>query len=248
MNVWDITPLLLLLLFGLALGFGAGFIALVVRLSGRRSPVGPVVESTPTVLIREPDTFVPRPGCWLAVKSSNVLAVQAALGLHNPKPCSWLEGLATDPKLFISPPIRGWILVIGSGVPEPSEDVDACFRFVLEVSRKLGRVQLFSSSRILMHHAWVWADGGRIVRAYAWAGRTIWNQGDRTSVERELGMRCYDYMDALARVTFGQPDAISQNVEKVPQLAARWSLDPAGIDERLLEQGQGIAGEPSRRY
>jgi hypothetical protein len=86
------------------------------------------------------------------------------------------------------------------------------------------------------------------VRAYAWAGRTIWNQGDRTSVERELGMRCYDYMDALARVTFGQPDAISQNVEKVPQLAARWSLDPAGIDERLLEQGQGIAGEPSRRY
>ena len=41
---------------------------------------------------------------------------------------------------------------------------------------------------------------------------------------------------------------ITTNVDKVPLLAARWSLDPACIDERLLDQERGIAGEPLRRY
>jgi len=38
------------------------------------------------------------------------------------------------------------------------------------------------------------------------------------------------------------------NVEKVPLLAARWSLDPAAIDERLLAHARGVAGEPSHRF
>jgi hypothetical protein len=37
-------------------------------------------------------------------------------------------------------------------------------------------------------------------------------------------------------------------VEKVPILAARWSLDPAKIDDRRLETECGLAGEPSRLY
>src|SRR5690242_14444365 len=73
--------------------------------------------------------FLPRPNCWIAVRSRSLPAVQSALGLHNPKPCSWMDGLAGEQKLFIAPPVKGWILVMGSGLPEPSEDVDACFRF-----------------------------------------------------------------------------------------------------------------------
>jgi hypothetical protein len=38
------------------------------------------------------------------------------------------------------------------------------------------------------------------------------------------------------------------NTEKVPLLAARWSLDPASIDERFLEREHGLAGEPRRRF
>ena len=150
--------------------------------------------------------------------------------------------------LFIAPPVRGWILVIGSGVPDPSEDVDACFRMLLHLSRKLGHVQFFSASRILNHHAWVRMESGRVVRAYAWAGTTLWQQGERTQAERELALECRDYNESSECDGFGQMDSLAPNVDKVPLLAARWSLDPAGIDERFLEAECGVAGEPSRRY
>ncbi|HWH68404.1 MAG TPA: hypothetical protein VNT26_03425, partial [Candidatus Sulfotelmatobacter sp.] len=208
----------------------------------------PELPKSPLTCPHERTCFLRRPCCWLAVKSRSLAAVQAALGLNNPKPCSWIEGLAGDEKLFIAPPIKGWVLVIGSGLPDPSEDVDACFRFISELSRKLGQVQFFSASRILNHHAWVKAEGGRVVRAYAWAGRTLWQQGTRTSAERELDLKCFGYTEAVDRPAFGQPDCITSNVDKVPLLAARWSLDPARIDERFLEKEHGIAGEPSRRF
>jgi len=153
-----------------------------------------------------------------------------------------------DEKLFIAPPVKGWILVVGSGLPDPSEDVDACFRFVLALSRKLGQVQLFSASRVLQYHAWVKTERGRIVRAYAWAGKTVWQQGTRTAAEKDLDLKCFDYAEPAERVSFNQPEVAAVNVDKVPLLAARWSLDPGHIDGHFLENEQGVAGEPSRKY
>ena len=188
-----------------------------------------------------------RPPCWLAVKNPNLLAVQKALGLNNPTPCGWSEGL--DKKLFIAPPFKGWVLVVGSGLPDPSDDVDRCYRFVRRLSGKLGQVQMFSCSRVINHHAWVRADGGRILRAYAWAGKTNWKEGARTTAEIDLDLKCVEYGGTYERTSYGQgEDALAANVDKLPLLAARWSLDPALIDEQLLEQGQGIAGEPSTRF
>jgi len=246
-NASDIMPVSLLLLIGLAVGTGTLVVLLLVRHLRRRRPAGEVLR-LPSAYASARSSYARRPSCWLAIKSRDLLAVQSALGLHNPKPCSWMDGLAGEDKLFISPPVNGWILVIGSGLPDPSDDVDACFRFVLGLSRKLGQVQFFSASRVLQHHAWVRADHGHVVRAYAWAGKTIWKQGARTPAEKELDLECFDYGEPAGRGSFGEPDVIGANVDRVPLLAARWSLDPAGIDERCLEQERGIAGEPSRRY
>jgi hypothetical protein len=241
-------PVLLLLSLSIALSIGLGFAMVLVR-QARREKLAPKRDIAPASHgSNEPPSAVRRPACWLAVKTRSIAAVQSALGLHNPKPCSWIEGLAGDEKLFVAPPVKGWVLVMGSGVPDPSEDVDACFRFVMRLSRKLGQVQLFCANRLLHHHAWVRADGGKVVRAYAWAGKTLWQQGARTSAEKELDLKCFDYTEPVERVSFGQPDAISLNVDKVPLLAARWSLDPARIDQRFLERERGVAGEPSLRF
>ena len=64
-----------------------------------------------------------------------------------------------------------------------------------------------------------------LLSPYAWAGRTLWHQGKPTSAEKDLGLKCFDYA-APEPVPFGQTDAISSNLEKIPMLAARWSLDP----------------------
>ena len=237
--------MLLLLLFSVALSVGMGIIVLLIRRVTSR-PIGS--RDFPSVAFREPTCAFRWPGSWLAIKSRSPLAVQSALGLHNPKPCSWLQGMAGEEKLFIAPPVKGWILVMGSGLPEPSDDVDVCFRFLQELSRRVGQVQFFSASRVLHYHAWVKADGGRIVRAYAWAGKTLWLQGTKTTAEKELGLECFEYLETPDLATFGQTDIAAANADKVPQLAARWSIDPGRIDVRFLQMERGIAGEPSWHF
>jgi hypothetical protein len=240
-------PIMFLLLFSIALSVGIGVVVLLVRCAARQRETLQPREGGPGVLMSAAPCFR-WPGSWLAIKSRSSFAVQSALGVHNPKPCSWSQGLAGEEKLFISPPVKGWVLVMGSGLPDPSDDVDACFRFLLQLSRRLGHVQFFSASRVLHYHAWVKANGGSIARAYAWAGKTLWIQGEQTPAEKELGLKCLDYLESLAPPQFGQPDIPSLNVDKIPFLAARWSIDPGRLDARFLQLERGIAGEPSWRY
>src|SRR5438128_9094198 len=188
------------------------------------------------------------PNRWVAIKSANPQAVQAALGLHNPTPCSWTDGMArvSDQKLFISPPVKGWVLVVGSLLPDPSEDVDACFRFLQRLSRELGEVQFFSVNRAVGHHAWARFEKGRVLRGYAWAGETLWNQGTKTWGERKLGLKCFAYFEGEPRAHFAQFEPVRANAEKVLSLASLWSVDPTSVDDSMLTDAFGIAGDLSQ--
>lgn len=192
--------------------------------------------------------FASRPPLWLAVRAADPKPVQSALGLNQPTPCSWTEGMTGERKFFIGPPVNGWIIVTGSGLPNPSCDVDECFRFLARISGQLGQVQLFHADRILHHHAWAHAENGVVTRAYAWAGETIWNQGAKTPAETELSMKCFGYGEEPNADSWAAVEWTAANVGKVPLLATRWSLDPARINERARNHADGIAGESSRVY
>jgi hypothetical protein len=190
--------------------------------------------------------FGSRPTCWLAVRSLNPKAVQATLGLDHFAPCPWAEGMMGGHGFFIGPPVNGWIIVTGSGLPNPGCDVDECFYFLTELSRKLGHVQFFQAERVLHHHAWMRVENGVVTRAYAWAGETVWNQGRKTAAETELSMKCFGYGEHPDAASWAAAEWTATNVAKVPLLAARWSLDPARIDERLRNHASGVAGESPR--
>ena len=189
------------------------------------------------------------PTRWLAIRSGDPRAVQAAVGLRNTATCSWEEGLAhaRDRRLFISPPVGEWVLVVGAGLPDPGEDVDVCYHFLTALSRKLGHVQFFSADRVLQHHAWARLEDGRVCRAYAWDGQTRWNQGRLTLTEMDLNLKCFAYGESGARADYSQPDPAALNTDKVARLAARWSVDPAEVNERQLKTGHGITGDFSAR-
>ncbi len=242
---------LLLLVLGIALGIGVTCLLMVVHFLKKGRLINRPRLRNMNLLARERRLHAPIfnvPSRWLAVRIGNPQLVQAALGLNNPTPCSWEEGLtaAHEHKLFISPAIRGWVLVMGSNLPEPGDDVDRCFRFLMDLSRKLGQVQFFSLNRAVNHHAWVQAEFGAVQRAYAWAGKTLWNQGTMTRAELELGLKCHAYGEGEERVDFGRPDPAALNTERLPLLASRWSLDPTSIDARVLRENQGISGQFSR--
>jgi hypothetical protein len=246
------TLLLAILFFVLVVGVMLVF--LVLHWRHRKAMSAMINEVSPPKPVRRPalrphQFGLKRTNCWLAIKHRSPLAVQSALALHNPHPCSWAEGVSGGgrQRVFVSPPVSGWILVIGPALPDPCEDADACFRFVLDLSRKLGQVQLFSVNGILDHHAWVRAESGQIGRAYAWAGETLWNQGRLTGAEIDLKMECRDYAETAGFFLDG-PETGFDNSEKVHLLAARWSIDPDEIDGQFAVRAWGIAGEASRQY
>lgn len=187
------------------------------------------------------------PKRWVAIRSSNQQLVREAFKLHNARTCTWEEGLAeaSQRTLFISPPVGSWILVMGTCLPDPYDDVDQCYKFISDLSQKVGHVQYFQADRVLYHHAWIRAEDGRILRAYAWAGETLWNQGHQSVAEAELGLHCLDYGDTSGMDTFPPAQFIQTNTDKVVALAAHWSIDPLTVDQRALRLGQGLAGEVS---
>ena len=147
-----------------------------------------------------------------------------------------------EPRLFISPPVRGWVLVMGCDLPDPSDDIDDCFLFLSRLSAQLGEVQFFSRSRAISHHGWARLEKGKVVRAYVWAGETLWNQGAATPIERELKLRCLTYTESSEVLGFAEREVLALNTEKVIRLAADWSIDPTAIEASSLES-KGIAGD-----
>lgn len=245
-NETIIISLILLLVSSIALGLlFMSFVRRQVRAARLRRAELESISQAASLRHAGHASLFESPCRWLAIRSGNVQAVQEALHLHNATECSWQEGLAEarDRRLFISPPVGDWILVVGSGLPDPSDDVDKCFHFLRHLSREMGRVQFFSLNRVLHHHAWVRMEDGRVQRAYAWAGHTVWNQGRVSTEERALGLHCFGYAEAATRTDFTDQAPVAFNTEKVAALAARWSLDPAAIDDRRLGADPGITGE-----
>ncbi|MCC6231259.1 MAG: hypothetical protein IT580_01365 [Verrucomicrobiales bacterium] len=186
------------------------------------------------------------PARWIAVRAATVREVRNALDLSNTAPCSIEDGLAGNHQqsLFLAPPVSGWVLITGPGVPDPVEDVDEVYHFLRALSIKLGSAQFFCFNRALGHHGWAWARGGGIVRGFAWAGETLWNEGEPTPAERSFRMRCPRYADPAPRSAFAK-EAILANVDKVPLLAARWSVDPVSVHQQL-PNAIGVTGEFTR--
>lgn len=225
----------------LALAVACIIFAAIYLMHRRGKRLGPPPLVPPSVLFQ---SHVPhRPTTWVAIRAATPAAVQRALGLNRSTPCSWPEGMTGEHEFFISPRIHGWVIVTGAGLPSPNDDVDACFLFLIALSRKLGHVQFFHAEHFSHHHAWARLDDGYVTRAYAWTGETSWIQGSKTAVEIELKMKCFGYGEEVL-----SEKTVQANCDKVPVLAARWSLDPARVHPRVSRTAKGIAGESSPVY
>ena len=79
-NSWELMPVLLLLLFSIALSAGLSIMVAVVRQARRKRPPGPL-DAAPTTCPYERTCLFRRPNCWLAIKSRNIPAVQLYLSV-----------------------------------------------------------------------------------------------------------------------------------------------------------------------
>lgn len=189
-------------------------------------------------------SFFQAPTRWLAIRGHHPREVEEILGVQHSRACSWGDAIAApfEPRLFISPPVNGWIVVMGCDLPDPADDIDECFKFLAALSQRLGEVHFFARNRAVSHHGWARLEHGQVVRAYAWAGETLWNQGAVTAAERDLQLRCLAYAQGLESFGLSGRELLAANTDKVVRLAAAWSIDPTAVESSMLE-AKGIAGD-----
>ena len=191
-----------------------------------------------------PASIFNRPRTWLAVKSRNSDEVVRAIGLQQVESCPCGEGV-TDfeaRRIFVSPSANGWVVISGRQVPGPAEDIDSCFRFLTELSGRVGHLQYFHANPALGHHAWAKIIDDQVVRAYAWTGETVWNQGEFTLAEQKSGLRCFDYGQEAGGDSYSNWELSGGNVDRVPLLARIWSVDPAALLDSGWQYKRGWSG------
>lgn len=187
---------------------------------------------------------------WLALKAKDTQSVVTALQLRRVTLANWSMGIkgAYSNKVFVSPVLGGWVLVIGATLPDAGDarHADKMTPMLKELSKIFEEVQYFGTHRVVEYHAWAKAQQGEIVRAYAYLGETgttLWNEGDRTPEEIELGFSFVNETSSEAKDEgyWEREDLRFPSEEDVLAIAGKWSVDPL-FESNQYEPGVGVLG------
>lgn len=197
---------------------------------------------------------------WLALKAPDPASVVDALELQDATPANWASGLAAVhdresppaslPWLFVSPAVSGWVLVVGSSLPYPTEidrNRSAGQKFELLLSRCMKRfadVQYFASHRVIDFYAWARALDGRPIRIFCYGGGEVaMNFGDQTPEEANLGFHDLsglsgrEAVDRLFALAAEQDDAEERLIQSgLSRREARAKVRKNGRDPLLDEE------------
>lgn len=183
---------------------------------------------------------------WIAVRSDSSEKVAQALGLRDTRPIEWGAVYAgeNEGEIFVTPPVKGWVFVIGS-VPTfdtPREDQPA-LALIQKLGEKLAtEVQYFATHRGVGHTAWARVQNGGLVRAFSVCdGELVADFGVPDEGEKQVLASTEANPRRQAGRKPGEPVRLDHE-DDVFELAARWSLDPGTFDEWTDPVGPGIEG------
>ena len=200
-----------------------------------------------------PQPDLPRPfgykAAWLALRTADSQAVVAALGLGGARPSNWSEGVAQAHELgvFVTPPLSSWTLALGSTLFASGKPSFFIKPLLERLSRRFGEAQYYCTHRVIEMHVWARAVQGRLVRGYGWIGergQTLWDEGEPTRAERDLGFRFFDERspEATGEGYWERTDLSFPDEGAVMRLAAAWSINPTTLDQQFSEPGLGVIG------
>ncbi|HYZ86838.1 MAG TPA: hypothetical protein VE621_20650 [Bryobacteraceae bacterium] len=210
-----------------------------------RSLLSPFFDAKPT----PPEPFGFKTG-WIAVRTSDLKAVTESLPIRSHTAANWPDGLAAAYKggaIFITPPVNGWICVLGdwpmgigrrrsiSSVSVPSgitrQSVEAVSKIVADLSSRFGEAHGYAKHRVVEYHHWILAKQGRVVRCFAYLGETgeiLCQSGSVTEVEKSL---------RYASLT---SDEWVPDEQDVMVVASGWSFDPTTLSAASSPAATGI--------
>lgn len=189
---------------------------------------------------------------WFAVKADDPASVASALQIETTVPANWASGLAaaygrtgrTDKGawIFLSPPVKGWILVVGSSLPYPvmhtpdrhggiGQKFDLLFT---RLASRFSEVQFFGNYRVVGFVAWARVQVDRPLRIFSFGDGDVYaNIGNQTQEEARL-----QFLDLSGLSPRAASERLFSNEGKklpseadVTRLAALWSVDPGTLSK-----------------
>jgi hypothetical protein len=189
---------------------------------------------------------------WLALSTTDREAVVRSLQLVDPVEVSWQTGIdaaygiAYGVKVFITPPVDGWMLVVGWPVGmtgDDEEDIREIEQTITRLSLQFGEAQAFGTHRVVECHFWMLARNGALLRSFAiGGGELLVDAGEATAVEHEASWY------PLRMVEGELEEGERPNEQDVMIVAAAWSVDPTQLGSSTSSSGRGVvATKPNPR-
>jgi hypothetical protein len=193
---------------------------------------------------------------WLAIRATDAQSAADALQLVGQQPVAWADGVEATykastagsrsrNKVFVTPPVDGWVLALLSD----SEEAAATAESLARLSTQFGEVQRFASHRFVSYVEWQLWINGQPVRRWAYDGsrdEILLDDGGREPVE--VGAPSRSDLDALYERLdhrdLDDPlwDQMPGDEEQVFAVAAAWSVNPETFDDRDDLADTGILG------
>lgn len=189
---------------------------------------------------------------WFTIRSEDSGAVAEALEVKNPQSVNWeygvWSGYSNDYRIFVSPPVRSWVLAMG--LPILFEADDHAFERVVDLSKRFGEAQFFASMRVSSCYMWACASQGSLLRMFYEGDGQRRVLGEETATERELGFKFFDPSSPESQEPgyWERKDLTFPDEQSVLEVAAKWSIDPSKLDEMELPPAYGLLGKPSASY
>jgi hypothetical protein len=187
---------------------------------------------------------------WFAVRTEDTQQLAGHIGLKDAAPCNWQYGVdyAYQDRVFVSPPVDGWSFVIsklGLPIPEDEDSVDLLKTMLSDLSQAFSEAQYFGTYRVVGYDAWMKAENGKILRAYAFVdGENILVEGEPTAIETRFNL-----INTLSEAAEENPNYFEQEGLQYPdeqmtmEVAGSWSINPQDLDGRKdVASGPGMVG------
>ena len=191
---------------------------------------------------------------WIAIKTGDVRKVLDVLGLYQIEQTNWRSGIGTvyhkelgENRIFVSPPVRGWIFVVGLAIPHPIGErfMDKWTPLMESLAEEFSDVQYFFSYPSIDFYGWARVLKGRISRAFAIGDEgIIMKRGRTTREEKGLGLKLFELRGVRGLSGDAGGELVLYPTEThVMRLAGQWGIDPTGLARLSKEPGLGYIGQ-----
>ena len=188
---------------------------------------------------------------WIAVKTGNKERISQILELKNIQTSNWESGSesAYNDRIFISPQIGQWTLVVGMKLLNDGklEDISKLETNLNKLSFEFGEAQSFGTYRVVEYHHWIKSINGKITRTYSYIGESGENIkvfGELT--EPEIGLNLFNSLskEAESDKYWEREDLDYADEELLMKIAENWSINPTKLTERKdIKNELGLIGE-----